>query len=145
MDGDERFEFVDELRGATECKVCIDSLLQCRKPDLLEPIRLTAQRRFVYQTGERFPAPEAECCAQAFGGSARRPAVKRIAAFDREPLEAEGVHSVLRHVKRIARWTDRDRCARADRSAKLGYVGPHRSRGAVRRVRRPERLDQAVH
>src|SRR5205814_7358323 len=67
MLGDEVLQLADELAVAAERELRLVSLLECRKPDLLEALDRGAGERLVGEVGERRAAPEAERLPQELG------------------------------------------------------------------------------
>ena len=97
--GDERLQLGDELVIAAESEVGVDSILERREAQLLEPRDLALCERLVPQVGQRLPAPKRKRLAE---NSSSAPRDWRAAAPRQERLEPGQVHLARGGVQQIA-------------------------------------------
>ncbi len=140
---DEALELGDELGVAAEGEVGVDPLLEHDRAELLEPRDLVLRERLVQEVGERGAAPERESVAERALGELGAAGVQCGAAVIAQPLEAVDVDPVALELERIAGRARRD--DRPERLAELRHVHLHGVRGRLRRLARPQILDQSVH
>ncbi len=71
MGGDERLQFADDVRVATQGEVGFQACLLAAGAEILEPGDRLLGEGFIEEIGERRPAPEVERVAQRLGGRGR--------------------------------------------------------------------------
>ena len=142
MLGDERLELRHELRMLPEREVGVDPPLDRQQVQLLEARDRRLRERLVGEIGERGPAPERERLAQQLGG---RGGIGRAGLLD-EALEAVDVEllGVEPERRSRARRVTRQRGAGAERLAQPRDARLERRRTLLRRLARPQLLDQPV-
>ena len=139
---DERLELGDELGVTAEREVGVDALLDDDGSQLLEARDLRLRERLVDEVGERRPAPERERLAQRDLGGGCVARLERGPPLLRQAREAVHVHALgieLEDVAGRARGDDG-----AEHLAELRDVDLDGVRGRLRRIARPERLDEPV-
>jgi len=89
---DQRFELGDEVVVATERKVGLDPLLECRQVKLLQPGDLDVRERVECELRKRRAAPEGQGLAERCGGGVRvsgRKCASSLVEQGLEPMQVE--------------------------------------------------------
>ena len=141
--GDECLELCDQLVVAPEREVGIDSQLDRRQPDLLEPGDRGLREVLVGKVRERRAPPERERVAQPCRRLRGPTAAEQAPALVHQPLEAMEIQVVGLDPEDVAGGPGLQHVLRK-RLAESRDVDPQRTVGPLGRVLPPELVDQAV-
>ncbi len=98
----ERLELADQLGVPSASEVGLDSVLEQREPQLLEPADLTESKGFEREIGERRPAPEAQRLPQPLRSPAGVIGCQSLAPLVGEALASVEVELARLHVEQVA-------------------------------------------
>ena len=139
---DERLELGDELGVTAQRQVGVDALLDDDGSQLLEARDLRLRERLVDEVRERRSAPERERLAQRDLGRGCFAGLERGPPLLRQAREAVHVHVLWIELEDVAGRAGGD--DGAERLTELRDVDLDGVRGRLRRIARPERLDEPV-
>ena len=95
--GDQGLQVGDEIGMASELELGLDPILDCRRPQLLEPGRFCPRKRNVGAVGKRGPAPQPVCLPE------RRRCPCRLAGAEIGPGLLDRALEPVRPARRVGR------------------------------------------
>ena len=99
----QRLELSDERPLATQGELSVDTRLDRREAQLLEPVDVQPRERLQLEIRERSPLPECLGRPEGDGSRCRIPRTKRLVPFHDEPLERLEVELARLDSKQVAR------------------------------------------